>query len=98
MAKNAEAARCDTDADSARRARLKSLLAAAEQRRARQRERQQRRPVIAAGVEVMVASGAHRGNVGAVMDADYITSRALVRLEGRQEELWIDFDDLAASS
>lgn len=52
---------------------------------------------MAAGLSVRVASGQNLGAVGTILDADYISGRALVRFDETAREVWIAFPDLAAA-
>lgn len=89
--------------ETTRRAQLRSMLNAADQRQARNSARRLRRPVMTAGLAVRVVTGSRAEQRGVVADADYINGRALVEINGDSETggadaaIWIDFRDLAAA-
>lgn len=76
-------------------ARLNSLKTMLEASNARyQKATRKRRPVFAAGLEVMVTEGDHTGKIGVVLDADYIESRALISLPDQESPHWVAFTSL----
>lgn len=77
--------------DTARRDRLRAMLARAEQRQQAGHARRAERSVFVEGSRVEVLDGAHLGQRGAVLDADYIHARGLILLDGHPEPAWIDF-------
>ncbi len=78
-----------------RRETLRSMLALADGRRARATARRRERPVMAPGVSVQILSGPRRDALATIVDADYISSRVLLRPEGEDERLWVGFADVA---
>lgn len=56
-----------------------------------------RRPVFAAGLEVLVTKGEYAGKLGVILDADYIENRALISLPDQASPRWIGFSSLGHS-
>lgn len=81
-----------TAEEQARLASLKSMLDASHARY--QQASRNRRPVFAAGLEVKVLRGDHEGEIGIVLDADYIENRALISLADQESPRWIGFRSL----
>jgi len=77
---------------SARRETLRTMLHRSEARQ--QSVKRKRRPVLAAGTQVRVASGPHVGQESAILDADYIESRVLLELGQDKTPTWINFDQV----
>ena len=80
--------------DERRRAALRSMLEMADERQARAAARRTERPVLAPGVAVGVRGGRFAGLGGTVLDADYISSRVLVRLDEVEESVWLGFAEV----
>ncbi len=55
-----------------------------------------RRPVLAAGVEVRVVSGPLVGEQGVILDADYIENRVLLSVAERPTPEWVEFSQVGA--
>lgn len=73
----------------ARRDALRSMLASSE---ARQQDAvRSRRPSLAIGQSVLVRSSDHSDRSGIVLDADFIHSRALIKINDTEEPQWYDF-------
>jgi len=73
-------------------ARLHSLKAMLNASNARyEKATRNRRPKFSAGLEIMIVSGDHSGQIGVVLDADYIANRALISLSDQESPHWIDF-------
>ena len=87
------AARAGSSGD-ARREALRSMLEMADERQARAAARRRDRPVMAPGVEVRVLVGPFAGEAADIVDADYISSRVLVRLTELGESLWLGFAEV----
>lgn len=74
------------------KARLATLKGMLEVSTARQENAaRKRRPTLAAGVNVGIIAGEHRGQNGTILDADYIASRVLVSLADQSAPMWIAF-------
>ncbi len=97
MSTHSTATASSTKTESARRARLKSMLDAANQRQAKSVARRHRRPVMAAGVKVRIVAGEHTNAAGTIIDADHIEGRALIDVPGELLPVWVGFRDLAAA-
>ncbi len=76
-----------------RRRSLLSMLANTEARK--QQVLRNRLPALTPGLSIAIKSGPFRDRRASVKDADYIHSRALLDIDGEQEDQWIDFAALA---
>jgi len=81
--------------EQARLSSLKTMLNASNARY--KQATRNRRPIFAAGLEVLVTKGDFAGKQGVVLDADYIENRALVSLPDQASPQWIGFGSLGHS-
>ncbi|MBX2882342.1 MAG: hypothetical protein KTR32_20505 [Granulosicoccus sp.] len=78
-----------------RRHALRSMLEASEARY--QGAMKSKRPTLAIGERLQVASGPYRNLIGNVLDADFIHSRVFLQLEDIDEPQWIEFARIAST-
>jgi len=80
-----------------RRQALISMLAATEARQ-QHVNKSRSKSAFAAGIDVLVTSGAYTGVHGLILDADYIHSKVLVSLHVDQSRHWFDFTEVSTNT
>ncbi len=83
-----------SDEREARRKALKTMLSSNEQRQ--QAALRKRRPPMALGDRISIVSSEFHGKQAHVLDADFIHSRVLLKIDEVAEPLWLPFKNVTA--